>query len=228
MTVVVSNREKRTARDRRLFLLSFGACLLVAIVTLVVLYGPAYTAYWNYSPQEGDVLFQSLPHAPLVNAIEGVSESPYSHCGIVTRQNGRWMVCEALHGVEMTPLREFIFRGRNQGFAVYRLKTEQQKHVPQTILAAQKFLGRPYDSRYRMDDEQIYCSELIYKAYGEASGERIGELVRMGDLNWRPFEETIQYYEGGPVPLDREMITPKNLANAEQLELVFAHRIHTD
>ncbi|MCA8992120.1 MAG: hypothetical protein KDA88_09085 [Planctomycetaceae bacterium] len=228
MTHGTHGREKQHARERRLFLLSFGACLLVATCFWAAVYGPAYVAYWSYSPLEGDILFQSLPHAPLVNAIEGVSESPYSHCGIVTRQDGRWMVCESLHGVEMTPLGEFIFRGRNQGFAVYRFKPERQKYVPETILAAQKFLGRPYDSRYRMDDEQIYCSELIYKAYGEASGEQLGELVRMSDLNWRPFEETIQYYEGGPVPLDRELITPKNLAKAEQLELVFAHRIRAD
>ncbi|MBM4074579.1 MAG: hypothetical protein FJ267_02895 [Planctomycetes bacterium] len=189
------------------------------------MYGPAYVAYWNYTPQEGDILFQSLPRSQLVNAIEGVSESPYSHCGIATKQNGKWVVYEAFRNVEVTPLKEFVFRGRNHGFAVYRFKSDYQKFIPATIENAKNYLGRPYDVRYRMDDDRIYCSELIYKAYRESSGQQLGKLVRLGDLNWHPFDETIRYFEGGPVPLDREMITPKDMAEANQLELVFAHKI---
>lgn len=183
-------------------------------------FGPAYVAYWRYAPQEGDILFQSLPHSRLVNAIEGVSQSPYSHCGIVAKENGAWVVVEAYRKVEVTPLREFVFRGRDQRFTAYRLKDANQKHIPETLANAKKFLGRPYDVRYRMDDEAIYCSELIYKAYREASGEELGKLVRLGDLPWKPFESTIQHFEQGPVPLEREMITPRGMAEAEQLELV--------
>lgn len=177
-------------------------------------------AYWRYAPQEGDILFQSLPHSRLVNAIEGVSQSPYSHCGIVAKENGAWVVVEAYRKVEVTPLREFVFRGRESKFVVYRLKKERQEYVPETIANAKKYLGRPYDVRYRMDDEAIYCSELIYKAYREASGEELGKLVRLGDLPWKPFESTIQHFEQGPVPLEREMITPRGMAEAKQLELV--------
>ncbi len=127
----------------------------------------------------------------------------------------------------MSPLREFIFRGRNQGFAVYRFRQEFQKDVPATIKQVKTFLGRPYDARYRMDDEAIYCSELIYKAYKTATGQQLGQLVKLGDLNWSPYQETIKYYEAGPVPLNREMITPKEMAQASQLELVFAHAMKT-
>ncbi len=188
-------------------------------------FGPAYVAYWSYSPQEGDILFQSLPHSRLVNAIEGVSESPYSHCGIVAKEDGAWVVYEAFHQVEVTPLKEFLFRGRNQGFAVYRLKEKYRQHIPDTLRNAKKYLGRPYDVRYRMDDECIYCSELIYKAYRDSTGEELGSLARLGDLPWRPHEKTIIHFEGGPVPLDREIVTPKQMSLADQLELVFVHGI---
>jgi hypothetical protein len=40
-------------------------------------------------------------------------------------------------------------------------------------------------------------------------------------LNWEPFTATIEHYEGAPPPLGREMITPRDLAKAEQLEEVF-------
>jgi hypothetical protein len=216
---------QRTRRERRVFIVTLGFCAVLAFGLFVWTYGSVYIAYWNYSPQDGDILFQSLPPSRLVNAIEGVSQSPYSHCGIVTKQNGRWVICEAFRNVELTPLKEFVFRGRNQGFAVYRLKADFQKFIPATIENARKYLGRPYDVQYQMDDARIYCSELIYKGYREASGQQLGKLVRLGDLNWRPFEEAIKYFEGGPVPLDREMITPKDMAEASQLELVFVHKM---
>ena len=77
-----------------------------------------------------------------------------------------------------------------------------------------------------MDDERIYCSELIYKAYRDASGgEPLGQLVRLGSLKWQAYQDTIERAEGGPVPVDREMITPRDLARAEQLELVAAEGI---
>jgi|GEM_PF-4675398 len=35
----------------------------------------------EYAVQEGDILFQPLPHGSLVDAIEGVSLSIFSYCG---------------------------------------------------------------------------------------------------------------------------------------------------
>jgi len=201
--------------------------MLLASTAYAWIFGPAYVAYWNYSPQEGDILFQSLPRTRLVNLIEAVTRSPYSHCGIVARESGEWIVYEAYRDVEATPLSEFIFRGRNQGFAVYRFTSEHQHHIASTIANTKKFVGRPYDARYRMDDDHIYCSELIYKAYLQTTGESLGQLVKMKELNWRPYQESIRYFEGGPVPLDREMITPIHLSQASQLQLVTAFQFRT-
>lgn len=223
MTTATS-RTARRRRDRRIVAAIVAVCVLLSLTVFAAVEGPAWLAYWNYAPQEGDVVFQSLPRSPLVNAIEGVTGSPYSHCGIVARRQGEWIVYEALIGVEATPLDEFLFRGRSRAFAVYRLKAEHRQHIPAMIEQAVTYLGRPYDVRYRMDDEYIYCSELIYKSYRQASGgEQLGGLVRLGDMNWQPWEATIRQFERGPVPLDREMITPRSLAAARQLELEFFH-----
>ncbi len=94
--------------------------------------------------------------------------------------------------------------------------------IPAIITAARAYLGRPYDIRYRMDDEHIYCSELIYKAYRDATGGTLGRLVKLSELKWQPFAKLIEEMEGGPPPLDREMITPRDLAAAEQLVLVYS------
>jgi len=222
---VTSFRQKRARRELRIVAATIVACLALAFAVFAGVFGPAYHAYFTYAPCEGDILFQSLPRNRLVNAIEGATNSPYSHCGIVSKQNGNWLVYEALDGVEATPLKDFIFRGRNYGFAVFRLKPVYQSHIPKTVENVKSYLGRPYDVRYRMDDEKIYCTELIFKAYKDAAGKPLGNLVRLGDLNWRPFRDTIQHFEGGPVPLDREMITPKHMADARQLHPVFNYGI---
>ena len=228
-TTAARPRKLARRRDRLIAGGVLVAMLLAVLGALAYAFGPACAAYWDYQPQEGDVIFQSLPHSRLVNAIEGATRSPFSHCGVVGKQDGRWVVYEAYDGVGATPLREFLFRGRNQGFAVYRLKADRQQHVPEMLKCVRSYLGRPYDVRYRFDDEAIYCSELIFKAYRDASdGEELGDVVKFGALNWQPFEATVRHYETGPVPVDREMITPKDLALAPQLELVFSHAIRAE
>jgi hypothetical protein len=197
----------------------------VMLVVYAVTFGPAWWAYRSYVPQEGDVIFQSLPHSRLVSAIEGATRSPFSHCGIVARENGRWVVWEALAPVSPTPLGEFIGRGRNGAFAVKRLKSEHQSHVPAILTNVRKLRGRPYDERYRLDDDgqAIYCSELIYVAYRAAlPGETLGKLVTLGELKWQPYEALIEQIEKAPPPLNREIITPRDLARAKQFEPAYS------
>jgi len=176
----------------------------------------------QYTPQAGDLIFQSSPHSPLVDLIEGASESHYSHCGILAQENGQWVVYEASRTVVATPYDTFINRGRGQGFAVYRFKDAYQGNIPDIIEKTHAYLGQPYDFRYRLDEEHIYCSELIYKAFEKVTGQPLGKLTKMSDLKWQPYEKLIKELEGGPVPLDRQIITPIDLALAEQLEPVFS------
>lgn len=179
----------------------------------------------GYKPQVGDVVFQSLPHSKLVDAIEGVTNSSYSHCGIVDYRGGRWVVLEAYRKVEINSLASFLLRGRNRGFCVYRLKPEYANAAKAMVTAAEKYVGRPYDIRYQMDDEKIYCSELVTKAYKDVTGQQLGKSVRFGDMAWQPWQETIEYFEGGPVPLDRLMVTPASLAAAPELIKVASFRL---
>ena len=58
-----------------------------------------------------------------------------------------------------------------------------------------------------------------------AGGQQLGELRKFGEMNWRPYETLIRQIEGGDVPINREMITPRDLARAKQLEPVFSHRL---
>ena len=176
-----------------------------------------------YHPRAGDVLFQALPRGvDLVEAIEGVTRSNYSHCGVVLKgKDGSWEVFESIGLVGSIPLKNWVSRGRGKKFSAFRLKEEHASELPKFKSALAKYAGRPYDLRYRMDDKFIYCSELVYKAYRDATGKPLGKLAKLGDLNWRPYVATIRKYEGGDPPLDREMITPIDLSKAPQLQKVF-------
>src|SRR5262245_15890707 len=133
-----------------------GGVATAILTPLVVLAVRPYVAHLRYQPREGDIVFQSLPYAPLVNAIEAATDSPFSHCGLVARRGGQWVVIEAYRGVEETPLLTWLARGRDGAFAAYRLQPQYERDTPAIIEQARGMLGRPYDARYRWDDEQIY------------------------------------------------------------------------
>ena len=184
---------------------------------------PALYYYFRYSPQEGDVVFQSLPHGDLVDAIEGITHSPYSHCGVVLRNDkGQWVVVEAILNVHETPLFAWEFRGRGGAFDVYRLDPKYAAVVPRFKENLLAFMGRPYDFNYDMsDDHAAYCSSLAYLAFEKTSGETLGRLEKLRDLDWKPFESFIKSEQRGALPLDRVMITPASLARAPQLHEVY-------
>ncbi len=170
---------------------------------------------------EGDLLFQSLPHGELVEAIETITESPWSHCGILVRQDDQWFVAESIGYVRYTPLYLWVLRGRGSRVDAFRVKDFARLGMPRLTSELRKVEGRPYDYRYAPDDKEIYCSELIYKAFDRAYQLKIGTWEKFGSLNWKPKEEFIRYMENGELPLDREMITPVGLTRSPLVYRVY-------
>jgi hypothetical protein len=185
---------------------------------------PAIWNYVLYSPREGDVVFQSLPHGELVDAIEGVTHSPFSHCGVVLRNDdGKWVVVESIGNVHETPLFQWIFRGRGGWLAAYRLADKDASFIPAFKKALLGCSGYSYDFDYDMDHAKncVYCSDLVFLAFRRASGETMGTLQRLGDLDWQGHRDFIRAEANGQLPLDRTMITPASLAQATQLHRVY-------
>jgi len=191
---------------------AFGACHKTP---------PATPPKTDYQPRAGDIIFQSLSGSELGAVIESATKSPYSHCGIVTKQGDAWMVLEAIGPVQEIPLAYWILRGKNMKYDVYRLDDRYQAKIPNIIENARSYLGRPYDIQYQFDDDKIYCSELIFKAFKKATTEDLGKVVKLGALDWKDHEEFIRRITGGDLPLNRLMITPADLARASQLHNVY-------
>ncbi|MGH8047297.1 MAG: YiiX/YebB-like N1pC/P60 family cysteine hydrolase [Chthoniobacterales bacterium] len=205
----------RVARPPQIVRTTLRLCLLAALL--------CGCRPEKYEPRDGDIIFQSFPHNALTDAIEGITSSGWSHCGIVHRDGSRWLVLEAVGPVKETPLDEWIARGRDGHFAAFRLAEKYQPRVPAFLAAAARDIGRPYDIHYRFGDRAIYCSELVYESFKSATGEELGNVQSLGELNWKPHEAFIRQIENGDVPLMRRMITPVALTRATQLEPVFSN-----
>lgn len=218
-----SNRIGRLRLVALLFVFALLAFLNRAQCSFLITRVPVVYYYFRYSPQEGDVVFQSLPHGDLVDAIEGITHSPYSHCGVVLlNDKNQWVVIESIFDVHETPLFLWMFRGRGGDFAAYRLDSKYSPLIPEFKKDLLSYMGRPYDFDYDMTNGlAVYCSDLVYLTFDKASGEKMGKLEKLGDLDWKPYEHFIQSEQGGKLPLDRVMITPASLARAPELHEVY-------
>jgi hypothetical protein len=223
MRLLPSNRAERLRLLALFFVFAVLAWFYGAQCLFFLTRTPALYYYFRYTPQEGDVVFQSLPHGDLVDAIEGITHSPYSHCGVVLRNDkNQWVVVEAIFNVHETPLFAWEFRGRGGSFSAYRLDPKYAPIIPEFKKYLLSYVGRPYDFDYDMtNDNAIYCSDLAYLAFNKACGEKMGTLEKLRDLDWKPYENFIKSEQRGALPLDRVMITPASLARAPQLKEVY-------
>jgi hypothetical protein len=199
---------------------------LAIVVAIVMMVGWYYrldriALYLLSDKQEGDVLLQSLPHSALTDAIETVSRSPWSHCGILVRRDGHWQVAQALMDVHYTPLLEYLIQGRDLRVTSFRARNLTEEQKARLKLGIARLLGKPYDINYEPDDRKIYCSELVWKVYDRELGIHWGEWEAFGMLNWKPAEVFVRSVERGKVPLDRMMITPVGLTRTGKVTQVF-------
>ena len=198
-----------------------GSMTTLALLVIVLLAaGCGQSIPQGYEVHEGDIVFQSLPHSPMVDMIEGATQSRCSHCGIVAKSDGHWTIIEAIGPVKETPLAQWIAQGRDGWFAAYRLNPALSTQIPAIVAQARRYLGRPYGNHFRFEDEGIYGSELVFKAIKETTHQNVGKTQPLGDLNWRPYADYICSIEQ-EIPLDREMITPRALTEAPELTKVF-------
>lgn len=177
------------------------------------------------SLREGDIIFQTSESSQS-KAIQLATGSPYSHLGIIFREEGTFYVCEAVQPVRYTSLEEFINRGKNGHYAIKRLKNADEK-LPLDIMqkmkgAGEKFLGKDYDLYFGWSDDRIYCSELVYKIYKEGAGIEIGKLEKLKefDLDHPIVQKKLVERYGKKIPYDEPVVSPASIFNNPELVTV--------
>lgn len=139
----------------------------------------AAMAQSKFELQNGDLLFQDLDCGGLCEAIESVTtgykNATFSHVGIVKiGSDGNVQVLEAIgKEVHYTPLATFLNRQldaeKKPKVAVGRFKKEYQPLIPKAFAASEKYLGKPYDDVFALDNDAFYCSELVYFMFKDAN-----------------------------------------------------------
>lgn len=122
----------------------------------------------------GDLVFQDLECGVRCTLIREVTRSRYVHVGVVLGEGDERVVWEAFAPVGPTPLAEWVARSAGGQVALYRPRPGTVgTRLAELQPALEAMRGRPYDGDYQWDDEAIYCSELIAKAYEEVAGEPV-------------------------------------------------------
>ncbi|WBO85158.1 YiiX family permuted papain-like enzyme [Hymenobacter yonginensis] len=187
----------------------------------------ASTAVQQLAPRlhDGDLIFQTSQSAQS-RAIQLATHSEYSHCGILFRKNGEWRVFEAVQPVSETSLAAWVARGQGGRFVVKRLRDAQIVLTPPVLrklyAAGEQYRGRSYDLYFGWSDERIYCSELLWKMYQQATGRKIGQLqhLRDFDLSHPAVQAKLRERYGRQLPLDELVISPVRMLESPELVTV--------
>ena len=174
----------------------------------------------NY--KNGDIIFQTSK-SNQSKAIQLATKSKYSHMGIIYENDGQFFVYEAVQPVKLTPLTEWINRGENGHYVIKRLKNADQILTNSTMTKmkqiGEQFKGKPYDIYFEWSDDKIYCSELVWKIYQQATNIEIGQLEQLSDfdLSDNIVKAKMKERYGSNIPMDEKVISPAAMFNSDKL-----------
>lgn len=175
--------------------------------------------------QNGDIIFQTSLSSQS-EAIQLATGSAYSHMGIIYIEDTGTIVFEAVQPVKLTPLEEWIARGKNKHYVVKRLKDSEKILTGEILkkmkIVGNKFKGKNYDLYFEWSDERIYCSELVWKIYFESTGISIGRLQELKEfkLTNSKVKQKLKERYGNQIPLHEKVISPESIFNSENLVTV--------
>jgi hypothetical protein len=202
----------------------FTFLALASLPAVSLAAGGAPVANWDRLVKDGDLIFQRSQSAQAAALEEGTG-SIWTHVGTAFK-NGKagWQVFEASRTVTMTPIDDFVRRGKNGAFVIKRLASGAPgtKELQKLRSSFAVFAGKPYDIFFEWNNQRIYCSELVWKGYVAALGVEIGKVQRFKDIRLdgpevrRLIDERLTRI-GKKVDLEEEIITPVAMFEAPNL-----------
>lgn len=200
--------------------------IIISSLLIVLIIGGLFAKVKaNTEIKEGDIIFhtsKSLQSKP----IQLATKSKYSHCGIIYKKGGAFYVYEAVGPVKLTPIKEWIARGKNNSYVIKRLKNSENLITPDVLSNMKKvgdqLKGKPYDTTFEWSDNKIYCSELVWKIYQRGAGIEIGKLQRLKefDLSDACVKAIMKKRYRGKIPAEEIVISPGALFNSNLLVTV--------
>lgn len=177
--------------------------------------------------QNGDLIFVGAQIEELSGAINRVTkindETNFDHIGLIEKTSDSIFVLHAapMGGSQREEIHHFYTSQteKNNQIVIYRLKKEYQSTIPNAIVKAKTMLGKPYNWLYILNDDELYCSDFVERAFRD---DKVFELIPMNFKN----KETgiiddfwVEFYhkKGKEVPQDEPGTNPNQLATSEKL-----------
>ena len=185
----------------------------------------------KFTFNDGDFLFQDLDSSPLCEAIEnvtpGFNNMNFSHVGIVSIIDGTPMVYEAYPpSVQLIDLKVFLNRSldinNKPKVIVGRLKKEYRKSIRSAISFIENKVGTKYDDFFLYENNQFYCSELLYDAFLKDS------IFELRPMNYK-YQESNEFQKQWinhfkkldlEIPQGKLGINPGTMSISEKIEIV--------
>ena len=189
----------------------------------------------QFTLQEGDLLFQDSDCGPFCDAIEKVTEgykgANLSHVGMVISINNELVVIEAItKGVVLTPLDTFMNRSfdenGNSKVIVGRLKDSDSALIDDAIKYAKVLIGKSYDTVFDINNDQYYCSELIYESFKHANN--LVPIFQLYPMTFKDpetnstFKIWEEYYAemNVPIPEGKPGLNPGGISRSDRIRIV--------
>lgn len=188
--------------------------LIIPFIVSVFLFS-GFTSKNEPIYNNGDLIFIVNPSGQ-GKAIQLATKSKFTHIGIIFIENGKPMVYHAVEPVSKSTLQEFIEMSADGHYEVKRLK-DQSLLSPAAVSAmlaeAKSKLGIHYDLAFNWGDNELYCSEFVWKLYDHALHLHIGGLkpLKSFDLSHPAVRAKLEQRYGTNIPYDENMISPGDM-----------------
>ena len=181
--------------------------------------------------ETGDLLFVEAGSGQVDEAVGGATGRGYIHVGILQRDettDSLWLIDATMkHGVSRRQLHQYMAElteadGSRPLLTVMRL--DPNYHAADYVNHALRLTGCAYDYRYLPDNDDYYCSELIYETYVDDTGHHLFEARPMNFRNeqgtFDPFWITLFDSLQMDVPQDTLGTNPNDLSRSPLLHKV--------
>lgn len=172
--------------------------------------------------RSGDIVFQTTSSMQC-KAIQLATHSIYSHCGIIDKRGSKYYVCEAVQPVKYTPLEEWIAGGEGEHYVVKRLKNADKLLTAEVLKCMKKaednYKGKNYDIYFSWTDDNIYCSELVWKIYKSCLNIEVGkpQALKDFDLSSPVVQSQLKKRYGSNIPYSEQVVSPAAIFESDLL-----------
>ena len=177
------------------------------LISLVLLCGSCRRGGDLSDLREGDILFIETRSFQSKFIKLGMM-SIWSHCGIAVNTPEGVQIMEADTTVRILPVKRFIDKSVGKKYIIKRPQQQLSQPIDQA-----EWLGRWYDLVFSFENEEVYCSELVWLIY-KAQGIELCPPVKINEhfmVRFKPLQRALA--ERGISP-EQEAVAPCDLLRA--------------